>query len=220
MTTSKDAKLEISSGIFVNWFVPRLSSTMFTCDGEIGMITFNSAWNIHPGANVYRKTRQLVLFHVQLLKVISTGENAVGDSVAHVVLHVEGCDVDELGWSARRISWELVSWESYWADLIQGCQEAVRKRGNTVVLYVELFQVDAVGERSRDIAGVQLVVAEAKSAQLGEVADLWGQVQELVVLQVEGGELAALADLGRQVLKLVVAAVARYQRFESADSAW
>ena len=67
---------------------------------------------------------------------------------------------------------------------------------------------------------MQLVVAEAKSAQLGEVADLWGQVQELVVLQVEGGELAALADLGRQVLKLVVAAVARYQRFESADSAW
>ena len=85
MTTSKDAKLEISSGIFVNWFVPRLSSTMFTCDGEIGMITFNSAWNIHPGANVYRKTRQLVLFHVQLLKVVSAREYRVWNPEHYLV---------------------------------------------------------------------------------------------------------------------------------------
>ena len=59
--------------------------------------------NIHPCADIYRKACQLIFFHIQLLEVIGPGENAIGDPVAHVVLHVQGCDVDKLGRPPRRI---------------------------------------------------------------------------------------------------------------------
>ena len=54
----------------------------------------------------------------------------------------------------------------------------------TVVVVVDVAAVaaeavvviGAVGERSKGMAGGELVVAGAKSAQLGEVADPWGKI--------------------------------------------
>jgi hypothetical protein len=44
------------------------------------------------------------------------------------------------------------------------------------------------------------MVPEPELAELGELANLRGQILELVVLEVEAGELPALPDLGGQVL--------------------
>ena len=76
---------------------------MFTCFYISVLIILKSASNIHPCADVYGKACQLIFFHVQLLEVIGAGENAIRDPVTHVVLHVQGCDVDKLGRAARRI---------------------------------------------------------------------------------------------------------------------
>ena len=103
--------------------------------------------------------------------------------------------------------------------LVQAGEETLRQVGHAVVLYVELLEVDTVGEAGGDVARVQLVVPQPQSRQLGEVANLWREIQQLVVLQVEAGELPALPQLGRQVLHVVVAAVTGDQRLQPSHRA-
>ena len=60
----------------------------------------------------YGKTGELVLLHVEFLEVVCPGEDAVWNPIAHIVLHVEGGDVDKLGraasWVGRKLVPELV----------------------------------------------------------------------------------------------------------------
>ena len=54
-----------------------------------------------------RKRRQLIFLHVELGQVARSGEDAVGDPVALVVLHVQRLRVDELRRASGRKRREL-----------------------------------------------------------------------------------------------------------------
>lgn len=67
--------------------------------------------------------RERVLLHVDLLQVVGPGEDAVGDAVAEVVLHVQHDGVDELAGAAGREAVELVAGQRDRSQVLQGAGE-------------------------------------------------------------------------------------------------
>ena len=51
--------------------------------------------------------------------------------------------------------------------LVQAGEETLRQVGHAVVLYVELLEVDTLGQRLGDVASVELVISVEKYFQRG-----------------------------------------------------
>ena len=76
------------------------------------------------------------------------------------MLHIESCDVDELGRTATGEGREMISGECDGVEIVQRRQQPVWQGGDTVVLHVELFQQDRVGQRARNGSRLEAIISK------------------------------------------------------------
>lgn len=80
--------------------------------------------------------------------MLSTGENAIWDSVNLVVLQVDGMNIGELRGTTHRVGVESIARQCKRGEVGQRTQEAIWELGDLVAFHIKLIQIDALAKRT------------------------------------------------------------------------